>query len=207
MMRQPVAGTVPFGRNGFVPTEESWSESFAKKRDDLLKADSPMYTGKDEKGAWIVSSPIKFTKADLLRGQERYNISCASCHNYNGDGLGSVGSQWSYPLPNFHDEKYRDGSLDTGKDGYLFSIARNGVWSPDGAQNKMPGYAHALSYDDTWRVIAYIRVLQASRTATLNDVPEAQREMMKSAIEQAAAAAAEKAASDAKAAPAAGGAK
>jgi mono/diheme cytochrome c family protein len=189
MMRQPVQGTVAFGRQGFVPSDDkAWSEPWADKREDLLKADPAFYTGKDDKGGWILNTSVRFTKADLLRGQERYNISCASCHNYNGDGLGTVGSQWSYPLPNFHDDKYRDASVDTGKDGYLFHIARNGVWGPDGVQNKMPGYGHALTHEDTWRIIAYIRVLQTTRSATLQDVPESQRDAVKNAIDQAAAA-------------------
>jgi mono/diheme cytochrome c family protein len=190
MMRQPVPGTVAFGRQEFVPSDDKpWSEPWAEKREDLLKADPVFYTGKDEKGAWVAVAPVKLTKQDLLRGQERFNINCASCHGYDGAGQGTVGAQWSYPLPNFHDEKYRDLAIETGKDGYLFHIARNGVWSPDGAQNKMPGYAHALSAEDTWRVVAYIRTLQATRTATLSDVPEAQREKVRAAIEAAAQAA------------------
>jgi mono/diheme cytochrome c family protein len=190
MMRQPVTGTVPFGRQAFVPSEDkAWSASWGEKREDLLKADPVFYAGKDDKGAWIAKVPVKFSQQDLLRGQERYNISCASCHGYDGAGQGTVGAQWSYPLPNFHDEKYRDVSQDTAKDGYLYHIARNGVWSPDGAQNKMPGYAHALTAEDTWRIVAYIRVLQATRSATLSDVPEAQREKVRAAIEAAASAA------------------
>ena len=173
MMRVPPSGTVAFGRQGFVP-EDDWAEKFAGQRADLLKDDGVFYTGKGSDGVFIAKASIRFTREDLLRGQERFNIMCASCHNYNGDGAGTVGAQWSYTLPNFHDEKYRVPTTDQGRDGYLFHVVRNGIVGPDGA-NKMPGYAHALSYDDSWRIVAYIRALQASRLGTLEDVPEANR--------------------------------
>jgi mono/diheme cytochrome c family protein len=184
-LRVPPAGTVPFGRQGFV-SDADWATTFNQQRTDLLKADSVYYTGKAADGTFVVKAPIAFTKEDLLRGQERFNITCAVCHNYNGDGLGMVGAQWSYALPNFHDAsgKYTNPAADQGRDGYLFQVARMGVPggaadNPDYVNSKMPGYAHALSVDDTWRIIAYIRALQASRQGTLSDVPEAQRDVVR----------------------------
>ncbi|MFO0858086.1 MAG: cytochrome c [Phycisphaerales bacterium] len=192
-MRQPVAGTVAFGRYSFTTNEENaaWVGKFDAQRADFVKADSVFYTGKGADGTFVVTGPAKITKDDLARGQERYNIYCATCHNYTGDGLGVVGSQWSYPLPNFHDDVYNDSSKsEKARDGYIFNTIRNGVWSPDGAQNKMPPYAHALSYDDTWRIVAYVRVLQAARRGSLDDVPADKREEMRKAVDAAKAAAA-----------------
>lgn len=182
-MRQQVPNTVAFGRQGFV-TQDDWADSFMQQRDDLLKEDAGYYQGKAKDGTYLAVAPVRFTKEDLLRGQERFNIYCSACHNYNGDGMGMVGKQWSYTLPNFHDAKYKDPKADQGRDGYLFHIARYGVpggslEAPDYVNHKMPGYKHALSVDDTWRVVAYIRALQASRTGTIEDVPESLRDQVR----------------------------
>ncbi|HTC91653.1 MAG TPA: hypothetical protein VK686_25280, partial [Bryobacteraceae bacterium] len=40
----------------------------------------------------------------------------------------------------------------------------------------MPSYASRIQPDDRWRVIAYIRALQLSESASLNDVPADQRQ-------------------------------
>lgn len=191
-MRQPVAGTVAFGRYPFTAGESNaaWAGKFDAQRADFVKADSIFYTGKGSDGTFAVTGPAKITKDDLARGQERYNIYCAPCHNYTGDGLGVVGSQWSVPLPNFHDDIYNDPKNEKSRDGYIFNTIRNGVWSPDGVQNKMPSYAHALSYDDTWRIVAYVRVLQATRRGSLEDVPADKREEVRKAVDAAKAAAA-----------------
>jgi mono/diheme cytochrome c family protein len=179
MMRVPPAGTVAFGRQQFV-SAEPWAAPFSQQRADLLKEDTVYYSGKGADGKYVLKAPIAFTVDDLRRGQERFNISCAVCHGYEGDGKGMVGTRWSYPLPNFHDAKYTDPKQDQGLDGYLFHTGRNGVVGPDGAQ-KMPGYAHAMSVDDSWRVVAYIRALQQSRSGSMSDVPEAERARLQQA--------------------------
>ena len=39
----------------------------------------------------------------------------------------------------------------------------------------MPSYASRVEPDDRWRIAAYIRVLQFSQDATIDDVPADQR--------------------------------
>jgi mono/diheme cytochrome c family protein len=182
-MRLPPSNTVAFGRQGFV-TQDDWADGFMQQREDLLKEDNGYYEGKAKDGTYLAVAPVRFNKEDLLRGQERFNIYCSACHNYNGDGLGMVGVQWSYTLPNFHDAKYKDPKADQGRDGYLFHIARYGVpggsaEAPDYVNHKMPGYKHALTVDDSWRIVAYIRALQASKSGTIDDVPENLREKVR----------------------------
>ncbi len=187
-MRQPVKGTVAFGRASFAPelmapsattrpgvASDHWAASWEAKQADLLREDDRVYTGKGADGAYLLTIPVKVDAELLSRGEKWYNITCATCHGYNGDGQGMVGKQWSYALPNFHDAKYTDPKADQGKDGYLFHTAMVGVWDTAGNQ-KMPGYAHALSATDAWGVVAYIRVLQEARKGTINDVPQGQRD-------------------------------
>ena len=222
-MRQPPAHAVAFGRHAFVPPGgEVWGASFMQQRADLLKDNPVYYTGR-EGDAWVVKAPIAFTQADILRGQERFGIFCSVCHGLEGDGQGMVGKNWGTPIPSYHEPKYQrpDMTVTPGheghahpegeqyKDGYIFNTARNGVpggavESPDWVNTKMPGYAHALSVDDTWRIVAYIRVLQQSRRGSIGDVPADQRDGVLQKMKEADDAAAKAAAEAAAAAAAAG---
>ena len=42
----------------------------------------------------------------------------------------------------------------------------------------MPSYASRVEPDDRWRIAAYIRALQLSQAATIDDVPRNQREQI-----------------------------
>jgi mono/diheme cytochrome c family protein len=174
-MRPTVPGTVAFSRMGPVP-EDDWAEPWQRERDDFLRDNPLYYEGKTGEGTYAAYMPVEVTADLISRGQERFNIFCATCHGYTGDGKGLVGNQWSYPLPNFHDAKYKDREQQTGKDGYIYHVARYGIAGANpGDPLKMPGYKHALNARDSWAVVAYIRTLQASYDGTLADVPEARR--------------------------------
>ncbi len=174
-MREPVAGTVAFGRWDGV-SEEAWADVYRKDRADLLRENQTVYFGTTADGAFVERIPIPVTRALLERGQERFNIYCVVCHGFMGDGKGMVGQKWVTQIPSFHDPKYLPGG-ETGQDGYLFHVAMNGVIDVTGAQ-KMPGYAHALTTDDAWAIVSYIRALQMSQRAQLADVPERERRLI-----------------------------
>jgi mono/diheme cytochrome c family protein len=188
-MRKPVTGTVAFGRVPWTSSED-WAANFMQQRTDLLRDDAKVYQGTAADGSYLDTIPVNVNLALIEKGREKFNIYCAACHGYDGLGKGMVGSQWSYPLPNFMDAKYRRGATEevtdaggkksvqlarTGLDGYIFHTVRYGVLGPDGSQ-KMPGYAHALDEHEAWSVVAYFRVLQASYDGVpLADVPEKER--------------------------------
>ncbi len=216
-MRLPVAGTVAFGSLGLVPAGE-WEGFVGRDRADTLKGDDRFYLGREPDGAFVERIPVPVTRAMIERGQNRYNIYCVVCHGYSGDGKGMVGRQWSAPLPDYNDPKYKgpdpaDPKSELWKDGHLFDVARNGKYDAAGNQ-KMPGYAHALDEHDAWAVVAYIRALQEARSGRAADIPEAERgtleQQRQAALEailaEEARAAEEKARQDAaKGAPAPGG--
>ena len=123
-----------------------------------LRADTVFYTGKS--GAnFIDDIPFPVTRAVLDRGQERFNIYCTPCHGRLGNGLGMIVRRGLRRPPSFHTDRLRQVP-----DGYLYDVMTNGF-------GLMPDYAAQVNPRDRWAIAAYIRVLQFSQHAALNDVP------------------------------------
>jgi len=103
--------------------------------------------------------PMAVTAQTLNRGEERYNIYCSACHGRTGDGNGMIPSRGYRHPPSFHTELLR-----SAKTGHFFDVMTNGFGA-------MPSYAHQVPVNDRWAIVAYIRALQISQNATMNDVP------------------------------------
>lgn len=181
-MRQPVPGTVAYGRRDFDidDTQAPWAAPYKADRDDLIKDDDGYYRGVDADGKFVRRIPIAVTPELLARGQERFNIYCAVCHGYSGDGQGMVGQRWTgLSVANLHDPKYVDPNEPDQKssDGFVFNTAMNGVPNPADANSpKMPAYRHALTERDAWAIVAYIRALQEK--APVAQVPAGERQKL-----------------------------
>jgi hypothetical protein len=81
-------------------------------------------------------------------------------------------------------------------DGKLFSTISNGI-------RKMPGYSSQINVRDRWAIVAYVRALQASQNASLDDVPLDRRNELSKAKAEAERKLAEQAEADRKKAEAA----
>jgi hypothetical protein len=127
-----------------------------------LQQDELLYTGK-ENGAMARKFPFAITRADLERGRERYNIYCTPCHDYVGSGHGMIVQRGFPPPPSFHTDRLRNAPA-----GHFFDVITNGLGS-------MYSYAARVEPEDRWRIAAYIRALQLSRQATMQDAPGAAR--------------------------------
>jgi hypothetical protein len=127
-----------------------------------LRLDELLYTGKENR-VLADKFPFPITRADLERGRERYNIYCTPCHDYAGTGNGMIVQRGFSPPPSFHIDRLR-----TAPAGHFFEVMTNGFGS-------MYGYAGRIEPEDRWRIAAYMRVLQASRHATIEEVPAAER--------------------------------
>lgn len=107
--------------------------------------------------------PVPITEDLLKRGQERFNIYCTPCHDGTGSGNGIV-VQRGYPAAtNLHDERVRKMT-----DGQLYVAIAEGV-------RNMPSYAGQISVADRWAIVSYVRALEFSQTASLEDVPADKR--------------------------------
>lgn len=128
-----------------------------------LHLDQARYTGKVN-GVDVTEFPFPITKADLVRGQERFNIFCSPCHGRLGDGQGLVPQRGFRKMPpSYHIERLRNAPV-----GHFFDVVTNGF-------GVMYSYASRVPPDDRWRIIAYIRALQFSQAAPLADVPPDRR--------------------------------
>jgi Cytochrome C oxidase, cbb3-type, subunit III len=127
-----------------------------------LRLDELLYTGK-ENGTVADKFPFPITRADIERGRERYSIYCTPCHDYAGSGQGMIVQRGFPPPPSFHTSELRQAPA-----GHFFEVITNGYGS-------MYSYAARVEPGDRWRIAAYIRVLQLSQHATMQDVPESER--------------------------------
>ena len=103
--------------------------------------------------------PFPITEAVMNRGQERFNIFCSECHGKLGDGNGMIPSRGYRRPPSYHTDTLR-----AAKTGHFFDVITNGFGA-------MPSYATQVPVSDRWAIIGYIRALQLSQHATIDDLP------------------------------------
>lgn len=125
------------------------------------------YTGRvngEPEAPFVGRSPVPATRQMLERGRERYDIYCLPCHGTVGDGGGMVGVRApAFMAPSYHTQIMIDKP-----DGEIFNTITHG-------KNRMQGYAQQIPVADRWAIVAYVRALQRSQTATLDDVPQNER--------------------------------
>lgn len=120
---------------------------------------------------WLTDFPEGVaTEANMARGKQRFEIYCGACHGITGDGNGLVAGRaaelaqgyWTPPTP-LHDAKIRQQPV-----GRIFHTITNG-------KGKMGGYSSQINAEDRWAIALYVRALQRSRNAKIEDVPEGER--------------------------------
>ena len=118
--------------------------------------------------------PMLVSSGMMERGRRRYEIFCATCHGLAGDGDGITSQlafereepKWVRPL-SLHNPSVRQQPV-----GQLYKTITEGI-------RTMPSYRGQIPVEDRWAVILYVRALQRSRNATLEDVPEELRKQLK----------------------------
>ncbi|MDR9390919.1 MAG: cytochrome c [Trueperaceae bacterium] len=119
----------------------------------------PVYLTGMGDGGFVSELPIEVSEDLLRRGQERYDIFCSVCHNYNGDGNGMIVQKGFVQPASFHEQRLLDSPA-----GYYYNAITNGF-------GRMYSYASRIPVEDRWAIVAYVRALQLSQNATLDDVP------------------------------------
>jgi mono/diheme cytochrome c family protein len=127
-----------------------------------LREDDHLYTGKVN-GQDVTTFPFAITKADLDRGEERFNIYCSPCHGRTGEGDGMVVQRGFRQPPSYHQDRLRQAPV-----GHFFDVMTNGFGA-------MPDYRAQVAVEDRWRIVAYIRALQLAENAKAADVPSGEK--------------------------------
>jgi len=149
-MRADVAGTVAQGE---------------------LRDDDHFYVGKVNSAfAKTFPEQVEISMQTMERGQVKFGIYCSPCHGQDGRGQGMVHQRarallqgtW-VPPTDLHQENLLYKPV-----GELFDNISRGI-------RNMPPYARQIDTADRWAIVLYLRALQRSGAAKLEDVPESER--------------------------------
>jgi len=172
--RVPVAGTVPIGYE--MPMQKSAAApgtaplpTGGEGHSGLAFSVGTDYANTGKMGTnWGTGIPMEVTRQLMERGAQRFDINCAVCHGPTGAGNGIVKQYGLATVVSIVDERIRNMS-----DGEIFNTITHG-------KNTMLAYGPNVTVSDRWAIIAYLRALQRSQTATAADVPpEARAELEK----------------------------
>jgi mono/diheme cytochrome c family protein len=129
-----------------------------------------LQTGRED-GQLVSEIPLEVTPELLNRGQERFNIYCSVCHGRTGVGDGMIVQRGYRRPPTYHSDRLRGAPV-----GHFFDVMTNGFGA-------MPSYASQVPAADRWAIAAYIRALQLSQYARLDDLPPEMRRQLNGAPE------------------------
>jgi len=114
-----------------------------------------------QNGQWLTGWPsvptVQPTPELMKRGQARYDIYCAPCHGFDGQGHGTVPERVKESGGLYAPQNLVDpvkGVVEQ-PNGQLFNTISNG-------RNTMLGYAGQIPVADRWAIILYVRALQRS---------------------------------------------
>jgi mono/diheme cytochrome c family protein len=126
---------------------------------ELRPDGDPFYTGQVN-GQYVAKNPLPLNAETMHLGQMRFNTYCTPCHGRTGNGKGIVGIRSvTWIASNLVEDRVKNFS-----DGDIFDVITNG-------RRSMPSYRYQIVEQDRWAIIAYVRALQRSASATVDDVP------------------------------------
>ncbi len=160
-MRTPPVGTVPFGGADYASDAGS-----PRQNPDFLREDDAYYRGK-QGNSWVTTNPLRVDMELLRRGQERFGIYCSPCHGATGAGNGVMVQYGMVGVASITDALHA-----LMPDGQYFDVISNG-------KGRMMPYSSQIKVRDRWAIIAYVRALARSQSATVTDVPESIRGELK----------------------------
>ena len=127
-----------------------------------LQEDEHLFRG-TVNGEQATDFPMDVTAELLARGENRYVIYCAPCHDAAGTGQGMVVKRGFTSPPTYHSDRLRDMPV-----GYFFDVITNGFGA-------MYDLSDRIEPEDRWAIVAYVRALQLAQDARIDDVPADQR--------------------------------
>ena len=150
----------------------------------MLREDDAMYLGMEDLVAnpdtvFVTAFPLPVTPELMVRGQERYDVFCATCHAPSGNGQSLVhlraqglGEGTWTPPTDLTSDAVAERAV-----GHIYNTITNGI-------RAMPAYGSQIPPEDRWAITAYVRALQLARKATIDDVPADVRNALTAEQEQ-----------------------
>jgi len=134
------------GRGMRTPPEGTVARGFAKNDDHMWKG-----RGLDGRLVDELPDTIEYGPELVARGQERYDIYCAPCHDRVGTGHGIVttrGGGFQVQPANLHQARLKPMPL-----GHFYDVITNG-------KGTMLPYASQIPVEDRWAIAVWVRTLQ-----------------------------------------------
>ncbi len=95
-----------------------------------------------------LKNPLPFTERNVNKGGQLYDVYCAICHGFGGDGNGPLAEREKFMgIPGF-DDPNRDMS-----EGNIFHVMYYGL-------NNMGSYAHQTTTKERWQIVHYVQTLK-----------------------------------------------
>ena len=154
-----------------LPIADSFGKTLVVPHGPAPDPNLPNLAHRDASNQFVKKNPLPLTTkmvhlgrevSVLERGRDRFNIYCAVCHGYTGQGgndpkqgHGMVGRKWPVVVPNFHFVEGKDNRVPLLADGEVFEAISTGNGKT------MPGYAARISVEDRWAIVHYVRALQS----------------------------------------------
>ena len=121
--------------------------AFAMAPGSVARGGELTYPKEEREAAAARRNPVPLTPASVGRGGELFGVYCTPCHGATGKGDGLVSAKF-VPPPDLSNADLQKGRTD----GYWHSYLSVG-----GAV--MPAYGEALSPEERWHVVNYLRML------------------------------------------------
>ncbi len=114
-----------------------------------------------------LTNPFATDHEAIEAGEMTFNNLCASCHGSGGEGDGPAAAELN-PKP----ATLSDGMMMNGlSDGYLFwRVSQGGAMEP--FNSAMPAWEGALTEEQRWQVISYVRTLAGDEDGHMEDSHE-----------------------------------
>lgn len=100
-----------------------------------------------------LSNPLEYTDGNLLRGKDIFTLFCQQCHGVLGNGQGFLYTSKLYP---YQPASLLPEQVISRPDGEIYHIISVG-------RNVMGSHGTLILPDDRWKIVIYIRSLQAHR--------------------------------------------
>ncbi len=149
-----------------TPADGKAPDAATKTLDGKQTAPAVVAAPEAPKLPFIDKLPIEATEENMKLGKLKFETYCSACHGYagNGDGLvhkraDSLAQGYWIPPTSMHIDRVRIQPV-----GQIFNTITKG-------QGKMASYTSSLSPKERWSIVLYVRALQRSRNANIEDVP------------------------------------